>query len=741
MVYVQIFWGFNRFFEKRLFITSCLKYLFTLFLYLASSRVTSQTVSKIELNYSKSDVRVPRVIAKTPVALAAYLTKDKTTEKEKFDAIFAWVASNIHYDWYAYFSSSGYGKSDITNILKHKYAICLGYSNLMDTLCKLSAIENVTVYGYAKDELFDVNDSLYIDNHAWNAVKLDNKWFVYDVTWASGRPTISMTKWSKFKYDLYVRAFKKRTLQKQICEKIIKTECDTVAKIKRDTILVEKRTFWNKVILKMLSKTKYKFKRSIIHKINSDYYLCDPDTFAITHFPNDPAWALTNKHHIREFECDSAFYHMNDSTYKHQVRYGRYCGDCDSYLSYNDLNKYIRLRDASALNNKRNLFIKVLCNYNICSLKFNESKNHEDSLTKVALLDTAIFYNDVVKGNLRKSFSNIEIDCELQRNKNRNKEKALLDENTIYRDFINKHKHLIRTQHYSVKNIERLFRNCSAQLKRQKNRIYNLEHKEAIKNVKNTEEKIRELTTKTLAADSTIVAFDSLILDVRFQFNLMQMQVNKNIDYKILQNDSVFGPFLTSTYLRMFGLDNYKKPIVLVRKDINRNKWNYIKDLDEMIFNKVEQWEKLAINLFDLIQKRNKLAENNFKVKSELVRRGKLESSVLMQYKANMLAKNKEDMCWIKSAPNNLYLTFGRFMFFLRKQEEAYFCIERENRMEGWRYIFTEKEIQRRKRKYRNIVINNLRVATKQGHIVNKEKREFLKKLRKERREAAKKKQ
>lgn len=699
----------------------------------------AQLTSELKLEYNKQEIRIARRLTKNPVTLAFELTKNKTTDKEKFDAIFAWVGSHIHYNYYAYFSSNGYGKPDIKQILKHRFAICLGYANLMDTLCKLSGIDNVTIWGYAKDDLFDVNDSIYIDNHAWNAVKLNGRWFVYDVTWSSGKPYVDLTKWSAFKYKYFIRAFNKRKLQKAICEKIIKTECDTVPKIRRDTILVEKRTYWNKVWLRFLSKTKYRFGKTIRHKLSTDYYLCDPDTFVITHFPDDPAWALTNKHKIREFECDSAFYHLTDSTYKHQNRHGRYCGDCDSYLTYDNLNMNIHLRNESAKSNPRNLFIAMLCNYNICYLKFDESKKFEDSLSKVSLLDTAIFYNDLEKEQLRKSFTNIEIESELQRTKNRKKEEMLLNENYVHRDFINKHKNLIRTQNSSIHNIERLFINNYRRMKQQKNRILRLDrHQEITRNVKNPDGKIAELTNKLRATDSTIAVLDSIINNLRMQFTATQKQLNANVDFKILQNDSVFGPFYKSMRLRQYGFDNYKKPIVLVRKDINRNKENYVKDLDEKIYKKVELWEKLTEQLLDLTEKRDKLGGFAFDVASELVRRGKMSKDSLPARVNQMLDVNKQNSCWVKSISYDFSLTFGGFKRFLRKQEDAYFVIERENRIEGQRYVYTDREIQRRKRKYRNIVISNSRVVSKQGHIVKKEKREFLKMLRKQRREEAK---
>ncbi len=64
--------------------------------------------------------------------------------------------------------------------------------------------------------------------------------------------------------------------------------------------------------------------------------------------------------------------------------------------------------------------------------------------------------------------------------------------------------------------------------------------------------------------------------------------------------------------------------------------------------------------------------------------------------------------------------------------------MRKENIVENIRFKEVNKELTRRKRKARNIIINNTRVVNYQLRITNKEKRLFLKKLRRERLEAAK---
>lgn len=113
--------------------------------------------------------------------LAKKLTAKSETDEEKLKVIFDWITSNIKYDQKA-------AKNDISitkpvdEIIRTKSAICTGYSGLIKELCTISGIECHVISGYAKslpDQ--NVNNS---PDHAWNAVKLSDKWFLLDATWS-----------------------------------------------------------------------------------------------------------------------------------------------------------------------------------------------------------------------------------------------------------------------------------------------------------------------------------------------------------------------------------------------------------------------------------------------------------------------------------------------------------------------------------------------------------------------------
>lgn len=134
---------------------------------------------------------------KDPQELAALLTSTLDTEVEKFRAIFRWITDNISYDYPLYLKhnktnkpnynkrsklTTRLSKKGLRHLVLRKKAVCAGYATLLDYMCAHSGIESAYIVGYGRN----YRESYAQPNHAWNAVKLDNKWYLCDVTWASG---------------------------------------------------------------------------------------------------------------------------------------------------------------------------------------------------------------------------------------------------------------------------------------------------------------------------------------------------------------------------------------------------------------------------------------------------------------------------------------------------------------------------------------------------------------------------
>jgi len=95
-----------------------------------------------------------------------------------------WICDNIAYDTSIYFSGR-VTEQDYVSVLKKKLAVCSGYANLFNQMCKLAGIESIGINGHSKGFGYTGKIGNNTD-HAWNAVNISNKWYLVDVTWDAG---------------------------------------------------------------------------------------------------------------------------------------------------------------------------------------------------------------------------------------------------------------------------------------------------------------------------------------------------------------------------------------------------------------------------------------------------------------------------------------------------------------------------------------------------------------------------
>ena len=145
------------------------------------------------------------------------LTAPLATDVERFRAIYLWVCQNIkgdypmmlendkmrrklHTDSLALATWNNQFKKEIFQILrKKKRTTCSGYSYLIKEMAELAGIEAAIVDGYGPINKLKI-ERLKIPNHSWNAVKLDDKWYLCDATWAAGYTDLT-TYLFEFDYD------------------------------------------------------------------------------------------------------------------------------------------------------------------------------------------------------------------------------------------------------------------------------------------------------------------------------------------------------------------------------------------------------------------------------------------------------------------------------------------------------------------------------------------------------------
>lgn len=116
--------------------------------------------------------------------LTKYLKKNAKTKKEIVTRVYFWIAENIEYDWDAFINKKEIDVSAIAT-LENRKSICAGYANLFKAICDNAKIKCVVIDGYAKGYGYN-GEKLAETNHAWNAVKLYDKWEFIDSTWGNG---------------------------------------------------------------------------------------------------------------------------------------------------------------------------------------------------------------------------------------------------------------------------------------------------------------------------------------------------------------------------------------------------------------------------------------------------------------------------------------------------------------------------------------------------------------------------
>ncbi|GLB48711.1 transglutaminase domain-containing protein [Neptunitalea lumnitzerae] len=149
--------------------------------------------------------------------LTEKLTANLDTDVERFRALYKWVCINIANDYGLYARNMGkrhqfknnpekltkwnqkFKHIAIQQLIKKHRTICTGYSYLLQQLAQQAQIPCEIVNGYARTSTIDV-DKLTAPNHSWNAVYLNEKWYLCDPTWAAGIPNPA-TNYFMFKYN------------------------------------------------------------------------------------------------------------------------------------------------------------------------------------------------------------------------------------------------------------------------------------------------------------------------------------------------------------------------------------------------------------------------------------------------------------------------------------------------------------------------------------------------------------
>ncbi len=150
----------------------------------------SPRIIKADNQFSHVDKHVKDVSQKMiyhPDLLVKALVEPFDKDEEKVRAIFAWIAQNIEYNYVAYKNNVELVQNTNEVLISGK-AMCYGFSLLFQEFCEKAGLKCEILEGYAKGLEYEKDQKFEKPNHAWNAVLLNDKWYLMDVTWAAGTP-------------------------------------------------------------------------------------------------------------------------------------------------------------------------------------------------------------------------------------------------------------------------------------------------------------------------------------------------------------------------------------------------------------------------------------------------------------------------------------------------------------------------------------------------------------------------
>jgi hypothetical protein len=147
---------------------------------------------------------MPESAQRSITAVGSYLAARFPDPRQRVKALHDYVALRLHYDDAALRAIEARDRANIPPqdaepVFAARTGVCAGYAKLMVALGKAAGVEIAYVTGYARDRKHPITTAgsdaelrarMEGDRHAWNAAKLDGRWYLLDVTWddAEDRP-------------------------------------------------------------------------------------------------------------------------------------------------------------------------------------------------------------------------------------------------------------------------------------------------------------------------------------------------------------------------------------------------------------------------------------------------------------------------------------------------------------------------------------------------------------------------
>jgi hypothetical protein len=114
---------------------------------------------------------------------SSWLKENFHSGEDLLCAIYVWSAGAISYDVEKMYLIRYEEKPEdmIESTFRTRKAVCQGYSELFNDLCRRCGISSYVVNGYTKQ-----NGEISSTGHAWVVARLEDGWYCFDPTWGAG---------------------------------------------------------------------------------------------------------------------------------------------------------------------------------------------------------------------------------------------------------------------------------------------------------------------------------------------------------------------------------------------------------------------------------------------------------------------------------------------------------------------------------------------------------------------------
>jgi hypothetical protein len=479
-------------------------------------------LSLAQKNYNPREQRLKGVfIRQDAQKLALKITKNANSDEEKVELIHGWITNNIKYD-FRKLVAQNYDRDKTNTVLRRRKAICLGYADLFNELCGHVGIVSVMVPGYVKTIDTDICDSFYLDEHAWNAVKIDDYWYLMDNTWDAG----------------YVRWYKK-TVPSKIAN------------------------------LFHIPYVKFKYSPKFVFAPHKTYYKKSGHYFSFDHLSSAEMWQFMEEPmSIADFQNDSSFYYQKVKNDTAPV----FVDDSDhlKYYEMSDYRKAIYIGEPIYDFNLRNHYSLggayfLLGQKQYIELKEDESTRVEDYEEARSNAANAMIHADSNAFYLEQQYRS------LVRN-NKDKIAKLKAYNKRYSKYVKKNKNVFKSANKKLRTLDQLNKS-QLERKEEKSEIILSKNTFREKEFKHRFETVQDSVDQEYLVDSLEQLFsaykdtiETALLNYELQRDINLIQINNEIDHV----KEIHAHFVALANTRLTGFDDYDYPIRKLKQEFTQ---------------------------------------------------------------------------------------------------------------------------------------------------------------------------